>query len=297
MRLFSRVLEAVLSCSIMEWNAIKEYIHMQNKIFLVVGMVVLAGVVIFGAMQFLGSKSETETPTPENGGEILPPPPPPEPQVTQSPAPEPTPAPASEPSPEPMPSPSPAPPPPPAPTPVPSPIAPTPPPPPPPASVPVPVQPPPPPPPASLAIASSAFVQNGTIPVQYTCDGQDINPPLSIANIPAGTQGLALIVDDPDAPGGTASHWLVWNINPSITSIPANSVPSGAQQGTNYDGSVKYLGPCPPLDDAKHHYLFNLYALDIMLSLQSGGSKNALEAAMAGHILGQAQLVGLYGYQ
>jgi len=173
----------------------------------------------------------------------------------------------------------------------------------PPATAPAPVPPPatvppPPTPPlqAPMVISSSAFGQNQNIPAQYTCDSQDINPPLSMGNAPAETQSLALIMDDLDGPGGTTTHWLLWNINSAVLSISANSVPAGAQQGTNYDGKVKYAGPCPPLDDPKHRYIFKLYALDISLSLQSGASKSALEGAMNGHILAQAQLTGLYGY-
>lgn len=143
-----------------------------------------------------------------------------------------------------------------------------------------------------LQLASQAFAHNGMIPPEHTCDGTDRNPPLTIRNVPAKSRSLALIVDDPDAPSGTWVHWVVWNIGPGTTEIPANSVPGGALQGTNDFGKQSYGGPCPP--SGTHRYFFKLYALDIPLSLKSGATKAQLEEAMKGHILEKTELLGLY---
>jgi Raf kinase inhibitor-like YbhB/YbcL family protein len=143
-----------------------------------------------------------------------------------------------------------------------------------------------------LSIASPAFSHNGMIPSKYTCDGADVNPPLSIGNIPEKSWSLALVVDDPDAPVGTWVHWVVWNIGPGTKVIPENSVPKGALQGTNDFRKQSYGGPCPP--SGTHRYFFKLYALDASLSLKSGATKAQLEEAIKGHVLAQAELIGLY---
>lgn len=134
-----------------------------------------------------------------------------------------------------------------------------------------------------MKLSSPVFDSNTTIPSKYTCDGENVNPPLSISNIPVGTKSLALIVDDPDAPAGTWTHWIVLNIDPSTTEIAENSVPAGATQGTTSFGTAKWGGPCPP--SGTHRYFFKLFALD--------SQPNSLEG-MDGHILGQAELVGIY---
>ncbi|KYK24689.1 hypothetical protein AYK25_06060 [Thermoplasmatales archaeon SM1-50] len=142
-----------------------------------------------------------------------------------------------------------------------------------------------------MKLLSSAFNDNELIPSEYTCDGNDISPPLFFSNIPTDTKSLALIMDDPDAPMGTWVHWLVWN-------IPANK--TGFLQGENITypqgkndfGTTKYGGPCPP--SGTHRYFFKLYALDTTLHLNIGASKQQLESAMSGHILEEAQLVGIY---
>jgi len=136
-----------------------------------------------------------------------------------------------------------------------------------------------------LHLTSQAFSNNGMIPSEYTCDGADGNPPLTIRDIPAKSRSFALIVDDPDAPKGTWVHWVVWNIGPDTTDIPANSVPGGALQGTNDFGKRSYGGPCPP--SGTHRYFFKLYALDISLALKIGATKVQLEEAMKGHIEGR----------
>lgn len=143
-----------------------------------------------------------------------------------------------------------------------------------------------------LKITSPAFVTNGFIPVRFTCDGNDINPPLEIAHVPAEAKSLALIVDDPDAPVGMWVHWVVWNIDPIAREIAEDNVPSTAIQGKNDWKRNSYGGPCPP--SGVHRYFFKLYALDRRLNLGAGTTKTDLEKAMHGHILAKAELIGLY---
>lgn len=143
---------------------------------------------------------------------------------------------------------------------------------------------------SSMKLSSSAFTTE--IPSMYTCDGENINPPLTISEVPAGTLSLALIVDDPDAPGGTWVHWLVWNIDSTTTEIAENSVPASVTQGTNDFGNAAWGGPCPP--SGTHRYFFKLYALDSKLELSSTAKKADLLDAMQGHILQEAELVGNY---
>ncbi len=145
---------------------------------------------------------------------------------------------------------------------------------------------------AEMTITSPAFSHMGMIPARFTCDGADVNPPLVVENIPEGTKTLALIVDDPDAPVGTWVHWVMWNIPANVTAIEENSVPEGAVQGRNDWGKNEYGGPCPP--SGTHRYFFKLYALDTELDLPEGSTKKALEDAMSGHLLGKAELIGLY---
>ena len=144
----------------------------------------------------------------------------------------------------------------------------------------------------ALQITSSAFQNNGMIPRQYTCDGKDINPPLMIANCPQGTKSIALICDDPDAPGGGWVHWVIWNIDPGVKEIKENSVPQGAVEGMNDFGKHRYGGPCPPT--GTHRYFFKVYALDTTFGISPNSTKADLEKAMKGHILAQGELIGLY---
>lgn len=143
-----------------------------------------------------------------------------------------------------------------------------------------------------MEIASPVFQHNGLIPQKYTCDSEDVNPPLNIMEVPTNAQSLVLIVDDPDAPSGDFVHWVVWNINPGILSIEENSVPEGGIQGTTDFGDVGWGGPCPP--SGVHHYYFKLYALDTKLDLPVSSKKADVEKAMQGHIIEQAELIGLY---
>lgn len=151
----------------------------------------------------------------------------------------------------------------------------------------------------ALTISSTAFLDGAAIPRKFTCDGQDLSPPLAWSDVPAGAQSLALICNDPDAPMGTWTHWVLWNIPPGATSLPEGlpkdaSLPSGMKQGLNSWPRVGYNGPCPP-PGKPHHYVFTLYALDNELDLPAQAHENALENALKGHVLAQAQLVGMYG--
>ena len=142
---------------------------------------------------------------------------------------------------------------------------------------------------ASMKLTSTAFENNSTMPSKFTCEGQDINPELKIEGIPAGTKSLALIVDDPDAPMKTWVHWVVYDIPPT-EKIAEKSIPG--KQGINDFRRTAWGGPCPP--SGTHRYFFKIYALDKMLGLDEGISKAALEKVMEGHMLGKAELVGLY---
>ena len=151
---------------------------------------------------------------------------------------------------------------------------------------------------ASLVITSSAFAYGAEIPLKYSCDGQNVSPPLAWGEGPAATASFALIVDDPDAPSGVFTHWVIFNLPPDTRSLPEAvsadaTLASGALQGENGRGDIGYRGPCPP-SGSPHHYCFSLYALDKSLNLAAGASEEQLLQAMQGHILAQSQLVGLY---
>lgn len=147
----------------------------------------------------------------------------------------------------------------------------------------------------AMRLSSSAFQNNEMIPSRYSCDGDDVSPPLEIEDIPENARSLALIVDDPDAPRGDWVHWAVWNISPDTTSIAEDSVPIGAIEGTTDFGRNEWGGPCPP--SGVHRYQFKLYALDTLLSLPSSAKKQDVEQAMQGHILAQTMLIGRYQRQ
>ncbi|MCF2144547.1 MAG: YbhB/YbcL family Raf kinase inhibitor-like protein [Candidatus Heimdallarchaeota archaeon] len=145
---------------------------------------------------------------------------------------------------------------------------------------------------SEFAISSPAFTHMSTIPRKYTCQGEDIIPPLQFQNIPEGTASLALIMDDPDAPMGTWDHWILWNIDPQTTEIAEGTTPAGAVVGKNSWGKNSYGGPCPPF--GQHRYFFKLYALNTKLELSSDVTKKQLEKAMKGKIIAAAELVGVY---
>jgi Raf kinase inhibitor-like YbhB/YbcL family protein len=148
-------------------------------------------------------------------------------------------------------------------------------------------------------LSSSAFAPGETIPKRYTCDGADQSPPLTWSDPPAGTQSLSMIVEDPDAPGGTFVHWVIYRLPPSTTELAAGlprqaELSDGARQGRNSFRRVGYGGPCPPAG-TPHHYHFQLFALDTTPEVTSGASASELRSAMNGHIVGQTELIGLYG--
>ena len=143
-----------------------------------------------------------------------------------------------------------------------------------------------------MKIESPSFQNNQPIPKKYACDGEDVNPALVFAHVPLEAKSLVLIMDDPDAPRGTWVHWTLWNIPALTKEIPENSVPNGAVQGITDFGRPGYGGPCPPL--GTHHYFFKLYALDTILMISPSAKAGDLQEAVAGHILDQAELVGLY---
>lgn len=142
-------------------------------------------------------------------------------------------------------------------------------------------------------LTSSAFAQGERIPTKYTCDGEDISPPLQWRNPPQGTQSFALIMDDPDAPVGTWVHWVLFNLPADTQELPEQTtLPAGAQDGKNSWGRTGYGGPCPP--SGTHRYFFKLYALDTTVNLTASTDKAQLLRAMEGHILAQAEVMGTY---
>ena len=143
-----------------------------------------------------------------------------------------------------------------------------------------------------MRIESPVFANNQNIPKKYSCDGGDISPSLRIYDVPKVTRSLALVVDDPDAPGGTWVHWTLWNIEPDTEEILEATVPAGAVEGETSFGTCGYGGPCPP--SGTHRYFFKIYALDEMLNISEDADKKQLFQAMKGRILDEAELVGLY---
>lgn len=150
----------------------------------------------------------------------------------------------------------------------------------------------------SFTLSSAAFKAGEKVPRRFTCDGNDASPALAWENAPHGTESFALICDDPDAPMGTFVHWVIYGIPSTATSLaegvpPTGTLPDRAKQGTNHFKRLGYGGPCPPLGKA-HRYIFRLYALSEMLTLGPGATKQQLQGAMEGLILGTAELMGTY---
>ncbi len=148
-----------------------------------------------------------------------------------------------------------------------------------------------------FSLTSQVFQQGGTIPAKYTCDGKDVSPPLSWEMVPDGAKSLALIVDDPDAPGGIFTHWVLFNLPAASRSLPEgvpklDRLDGGGIQGKNDFGKKGYNGPCPP---RLHTYRFILYTLDSELNLKPGASRQEVLKAMEGHVLAKAELDGKYG--
>jgi Raf kinase inhibitor-like YbhB/YbcL family protein len=151
----------------------------------------------------------------------------------------------------------------------------------------------------SFALKTTAFADGGGVPKKHTCDGADVSPVLNWHDAPTGTQSFALIADDPDAPVGTWTHWIIWNIAAQTTALP-EGVPKvgecgdGARQGRNDFNRIGYGGPCPP-PGKPHRYFFKLYALDAKLDVKAGASRSELERVMKGHVLSQTETMGTYG--
>ncbi|WP_264780790.1 YbhB/YbcL family Raf kinase inhibitor-like protein [Haladaptatus sp. T7] len=147
-----------------------------------------------------------------------------------------------------------------------------------------------------------AFEDGASVPTEFTCSGRDVSPPLEIESVPDDAKSLAIVVDDPDAPSGTFTHWLLWNLPPGTTTVPKN-VPQrrtvgsldGARQGTNGFGEIGYRGPCPPKGDGPHTYRFTLYLLERELQLDAGAKRAALFGAMDGNRLGRARFTAAFG--
>jgi Raf kinase inhibitor-like YbhB/YbcL family protein len=155
-----------------------------------------------------------------------------------------------------------------------------------------------PPPAAQMQVTSSAFTNNQPIPADYTCDGKNISPPLAWSGAPSGTKSFVLICDDPDAPRGVWTHWVVFNLSPETTSLPEDTANASyalgnAKQGLNDFQHPGYGGPCPP-PGKPHRYFFRIYALDSTLDLNAGTTKKEVETAMASHVLASGQLIGKY---
>jgi Raf kinase inhibitor-like YbhB/YbcL family protein len=148
-----------------------------------------------------------------------------------------------------------------------------------------------------IKMTSAAFEPGGMIPNKYTCDGQDISPPLSWGDVPDGTESIALICDDPDAPMGTWVHWVLFDLPPETRGLPENipaveNLENGGRHGTNDFRKLGYGGPCPP--GGTHRYYFKVYALDKLMNLHVGNTKSQLLKAMEGHILAEGDLMGRY---
>ena len=150
---------------------------------------------------------------------------------------------------------------------------------------------------AAMFIESPAFTNDGEIPARYGCHGEDLSPPLIFGNIPEETRSLALIVEDPDAPSGLFVHWVLYDLPATLRGLPEGVPPDprlehGIRQGVNDFGRIGYGGPCPP--DRPHRYFFRLFALDAVPDLPPGATREQLLAAIKGHVLAEADLMGIY---
>jgi hypothetical protein len=144
----------------------------------------------------------------------------------------------------------------------------------------------------ALTLTSPDFEPNGEIPARFTCEGEDLSPALAWRGAPEAARSLALIVDDPDAPVGLFTHWLLWSIDPKTTEIAEGSGPNNGVQGKNDFGEIGYGGPQPP--SGTHRYYFKVFALDRPLDLKPGAKRKEVDAAMKGHVIAQGELMGRY---
>jgi Raf kinase inhibitor-like YbhB/YbcL family protein len=145
---------------------------------------------------------------------------------------------------------------------------------------------------AAFALESSAFDNAQAIPSRHSCEGEDVSPPLRWTNVPEGARSLALVVDDPDAPGGVFTHWIAWGLDPAAEAVGEGE--PAPYEGRNDFGTTGYRGPCPPPGRGRHRYVFRLYALDADLELGAGVAKTELKQAIEDHVLTIAELVGTY---
>jgi Raf kinase inhibitor-like YbhB/YbcL family protein len=155
---------------------------------------------------------------------------------------------------------------------------------------------PPPAAPERIQVTSTAFEPDGTIPKRYTCDGDDVSPPLAWTGVPDDARELALLVEDPDAPGGTYVHWVLFELDPGTDGLTEGAVPEGARQGENSSGDAEYTGPCPPEGDPAHRYEFLLYALSSELDLDTGAPADDVRAAVKDAAIARGRLVGRFGH-
>jgi Raf kinase inhibitor-like YbhB/YbcL family protein len=143
-----------------------------------------------------------------------------------------------------------------------------------------------------MQLTSPDFTEGSRIPKRFTCEGENVSPELHVSGVPERTTCLALVMDDPDAPAGTFTHWIVWNIPFTVSKFSSTNMPKTAVEGENSAGKMGYVGPCPPT--GTHRYFFRLYALDTSVVMEEELSLENLNKAMMGHIVAQAELVGLY---
>lgn len=143
-----------------------------------------------------------------------------------------------------------------------------------------------------MKITSPVFENNQSIPAKYTCDGENIHPPIAFHDVPEATRSLVLLLEDPDAPKGTFTHWVLYNIPPEQREIIEDALPDIAEEGLNSLGKKGYVGPCPP--SGTHHYVFTLYALDIPLAIDGDPDVEIIKRYMKGHNIKEAKLIGLY---
>jgi Raf kinase inhibitor-like YbhB/YbcL family protein len=147
---------------------------------------------------------------------------------------------------------------------------------------------------STLGLSSSAFLNGSSIPSRYTCDGEDVAPPLTWTRVPARARSLALLVEDPNAPGGAFVHWSVYDLPRGTSGIGTARLPGAGTEGQNSFGRTGYAGPCPPKGDPAHHYVFSIHALDEDPGLPSGATAAAVREAITGHAIAEGTLTGLY---
>jgi Raf kinase inhibitor-like YbhB/YbcL family protein len=143
-----------------------------------------------------------------------------------------------------------------------------------------------------LKVTSPSFRNGDNLPTKFSHEGGNSSPPLRIEDVPANAKSLVLVVDDPDAPGGLFTHWILWNIDPKTGAIPEGGAPKGAAEGTNDFGETAYGGPQPPA--GTHRYYFKIFALDQPLNLPAGAKRREVDKAMKGHVIAQGQLMGRF---